>query len=179
MITVLGMQAAMERHHEFDAVLTVENADGNLTVLRIDDGRPQLVLAFNDVDFDDKSGLAATREHVRDAIDFGRRMMLREHKTLLIHCHAGRCRSPAIALAIIADHLGPGREEKVVDQMLEIVPRAAPNLLVLKLADEILERHGRLQAAWIDRYENGNELERLRRLKLEIHARKQRRATCI
>jgi hypothetical protein len=51
--------------------------------------------------------------------------------------------------------------------------------LVLKLADEILERHGRLQAAWIDRYEHGNELERLRRLKLEIHARKQRRATCI
>lgn len=173
MITVLGMQAAQERHREFDAVLTIENADGNLTVLRVDDGRPQIVLSFNDIDFDDKSAFAATREHVRDAVDFGRRV-LREHKTLLVHCHAGRCRSPAIALAIVADHLGPGREEEAVDQMLDIVPRAAPNLLVLKLADEILERGGRLEAAWMDRYEHGDEIERLRRLKLEIHARKQR-----
>lgn len=175
MITVLSMKAALERHPEFDAVLSIENADDNLSVLRISDGRPQLVLAFNDIDFDDGSSLVATREHVRDAIDFGRRV-LREHKSPLIHCHAGRCRSPAIALAIIADHLGLGREKEAVDQMLDIAPRAAPNLLVLKLTDEILERGGRLEAAWLDRYEHGEEIERLRRLKREIHERKQRRA---
>jgi len=172
-ISVLPMRTALERHHEFDAVLTIENVDGNLQALRVDDERPHLVLAFNDLDFDDRSGLAATREHVRDAVDFGRRV-LREYRTLLIHCHAGRCRSPAIALTIIADHFGPGREEEAVDQMLEIVPRAAPNLLVLKLADLVLERGGKLEAAWLDRYEHGDEVVRLRRLKKEIYERKRR-----
>jgi predicted protein tyrosine phosphatase len=175
MITVLSMQAAQERHREFDAVITIENADSNLWMLRLDDGRPQLVLAFNDIDFGDGSGLVATRWQVRQAIEFGR-MALQECRSLLIHCHAGRCRSPAIALAILADLLGPGKEEQAVDEMLYMAPKAAPNLLVLKHADEILGLRGKLQAAWLDRFEHGEEIERLRRLKQEIHERKQRRA---
>lgn len=173
MITVLSMKAAMERHHEFDAVLTIENADRNLQVLRVEDGRPQLALAFNDIDFDDGSALMVTKDHVRAAIAFGREVMAGA-RTLLIHCHAGRCRSPAIAMAIVADYLQLGEEELAVDHVLQLVPNAAPNLHVLKLADEVLEREGRLQAAWMDRYERGKDIVRVRRLKAAILARRKR-----
>jgi hypothetical protein len=45
-ITVLGYYATHLRHREFDAVITIENADRNLHPLRVDDGRSQLVLAL-------------------------------------------------------------------------------------------------------------------------------------
>jgi predicted protein tyrosine phosphatase len=174
MIAVRGLIEALRQHYEFDAVLSIENADELVCHLRVNDGRPHLTLVFNDVDFDDGSPFLATRWKVRQAIEFGR-MALQESRSLLIHCHAGRCRSPAIALAILADLLGPGKEEQAVDEMLIVAPQAVPNLLVLKHADEILGLRGKLQAAWIDRYEHGEEIERLRRLKQEIHERKLRR----
>lgn len=169
-ITVLGMRSAVEREGEFDAVITIENADGNLRQLRVNDGRPQLVLGFNDIDFDDGGPLVVTKHQIADAIAFSKE--IEEGMSLLVHCHAGRCRSPAVALAILADRLGPGREEAAVEEMLRIAPRAAPNLVVLRLADQILGREGKLIAAWMYQYENTEEIARLRRLKREIYLRK-------
>lgn len=45
-------------------MVKVDNADGNLSVFRLNDGRPHPVLAFNDVDFDDACRLAATSENM-------------------------------------------------------------------------------------------------------------------
>jgi predicted protein tyrosine phosphatase len=177
MIAVRGLVDALRQHHEFDSVLTIKDADGLVGPLWVNERRPHLVLEFNDIDFDDGSPLVATRWQVRQAVEFGR-LAQQESRSLLIHCNAGRCRSPAIALAILADLLGPGREEQAVDEMLITAPKAAPNLLVLKHADGILGLRGKLQAAWMDRYENNEEIVRLRRLKRELLARKQREARC-
>lgn len=67
--------------------------------------------------------------------------------SLLIHCRHGVGRSAAVALAVIADRLGPGQEGEALEELLTIRPQATPNLVVIKLADAWLERGGRLAAA--------------------------------
>ena len=56
-------------------------------------------------------------------------------------------RSPAIALAIFADWLGEGREEEAVQELLKVARLCTPNKLVVKIADTVLGREGRLVEA--------------------------------
>lgn len=168
---VLSLRNALERHQEFAAVISIENANGNYRSLEIVDGRPHLTLQFNDIDFDDGSDLIATRSHLEQALTFFERFESRgEGDGFLIHCHAGRCRSPAIALLLLAHEFGEGREKEAVQSLLDIVPVAAPNTLVLKLADEILGRGGELIEAW-EPYEQTDAVKRVRLLKQEIYDR--------
>ena len=53
-------------------------------------------------------------------------------------------RSPAIALAILAEWLGSGREEEAVAELLKVVPLCTPNSLLVELADKFLGRNGEL-----------------------------------
>lgn len=172
---VLSLRNALERHQEFAAVISIENANGNYKSLTIVDGRPHLTLQFNDIDFDDGSDLVATHRHVKDALIFFEDPLLRGEKgRVLVHCHAGRCRSPAIALLLLAHEFGEGRENDAVQSLLDVVPGAVPNSLVLQLADEILERNGALIAAW-EPHENTDAVKRVRRLKREIYDRIRRK----
>ena len=68
--------------------------------------------------------------------------------SLLIHCHAGMSRSPAIALAILADSKGLGFEDDAVNELISISRLCIPNKLIIEISDHILERSGRLIAAW-------------------------------
>lgn len=173
-ITVSTLRQAIERNQEFDAVLSIENVDRNLVSLTINDGRPHLTLRFNDIDWDDGTELSATSQHLVDALSFYMDFSLRgEGHRLLIHCHAGRCRSPAIALLCIAWELGAGRENEAVEQVLRIVPSAALNLRVLQLADDLLNRHGDLVRAW-EPHEEREDIKRVRIVKRHIYERIQR-----
>ena len=67
--------------------------------------------------------------------------------SLLIHCQVGVSRSTAIALAILADRLGPGQEGEALQALLRLRPQAIPNLLVVSLADDLLARNGALRRA--------------------------------
>lgn len=102
------------------------------------------MLEFEDVDDPALGYIVATDAQVRAAIDFGR-----EHAagSLLIHCFHGRGRSPAIALAILADRAGIGAEAQAVARMFEIAPSARPNLVVVSHADHLLHRGGALADA--------------------------------
>lgn len=66
---------------------------------------------------------------------------------VLIHCHGGWCRSPAIALAIIAARLGRGRELEAAQLLEKIHPPSHPNSLVVKICDDLLHREGALYRA--------------------------------
>lgn len=61
---------------------------------------------------------------------------------LLIHCLAGVSRSTAAAYALICQMLGSGSEEAAFKHILKIRPCASPNRLVIKYADQLLERKG-------------------------------------
>jgi predicted protein tyrosine phosphatase len=102
------------------------------------------VLAFEDVDDDTLGVRVATRDQVADALAFAR---AHASGAILVHCFHGVGRSAAIALAILADRAGPGGERAALDRLLAIRPEATPNLVVVKLADEVLGRNGALAAA--------------------------------
>lgn len=166
-VTVLAFREAFLDAPSYGAVITAEDVDAG-TRLRLPAGARHLVLAFDDLDHDDGRTPVATAGHVERALAFGRENAARG---LLVHCQAGQCRSPALALAILADRMGPGREADAVDALLAIRPQSAANLLVLALADAALGRGGALEAAW-GAYEAGREdLARVRFLRQVAHER--------
>ena len=66
---------------------------------------------------------------------------------ILIHCRAGISRSTAIACAILCQHSPVGEELQVVNQVRTLRSLMKPNFYIIKLADEILQRQGKLVAA--------------------------------
>ncbi|MEQ8963369.1 MAG: PBS lyase, partial [Coleofasciculus sp. C2-GNP5-27] len=66
---------------------------------------------------------------------------------LLVHCQSGVSRSAAVALIVVAELLGVGREKDALAYVLAARPQALPNLWIVQLADDILNRGGRLVEA--------------------------------
>lgn len=166
-VAVLDFKLAERNWREYDAVVTIEDVDASRR-FRVDprSGIEQLVLAFDDLDFEDGMTCVATAEHLKAALSFARR---HRDRRLLVHCQAGQCRSPAIALAILRDRLGAGKETEAVAELLRIRAISAPNLLALKLADAELECEGALEAAWLDHERTDEDIARLRFLRSAAH----------
>src|SRR5271165_17880 len=72
--------------------------------------------------------------------------LLTEEDDILVHCWAGKSRSPAAALVILYDKLRD--YQKARETLLRIRPQAAPNRLICRLADTHFNsvRHGEAQA---------------------------------
>lgn len=145
-IAVASLGQARKHKRRFDAVITVEDPACRPTAqLRFfTQPRPaHLVLQFEDVDDDSLGIRVATLDQVAEAIAFAEAW---ETGSLLVHCFHGVGRSAGIALAILASRYGAGQEGQALDDLLKIRPEATPNLVVVKLADQVLDRHGALQA---------------------------------
>jgi predicted protein tyrosine phosphatase len=148
---VSGLNWALRHKRAFSAVLTLEDPDAPAGVRFHRHPSPRhLVLRFVDLDSPPPATYAsmpifrmADRADIEQALQFARAVDP-ERERLLVHCHVGIGRSTAVALAIIADRLGRGREDAAVAELLRIRPQAVPNLHVLALADEILGRDGAL-----------------------------------
>ncbi len=85
-------------------------------------------------------------EHVAALIGFARRWALRGRgeTPLLIHCYAGISRSTAAAF-ISAAALNPRRDPFELAQRLRACsPSATPNMRLIRLADAMLARDGRM-----------------------------------
>jgi predicted protein tyrosine phosphatase len=84
-------------------------------------------------------------EHVQRLIAFVRRW--NRETPIVIHCYAGISRSTAAAFTT-ACALNPQRDERVIAQALRRAsPTALPNSRIVRLADELLGRDGRMIAA--------------------------------
>jgi predicted protein tyrosine phosphatase len=87
-----------------------------------------------------------TEADLQAAIDFARMAP----RPLIVHCEQGKSRSAGIALAVLADQLGPGQEGEAVRQMMAAAleeSRAQPNPLLVTMADRLLGREGHIWAA--------------------------------
>lgn len=174
---VESLAVASEIWPGFDAVLSVEDASRDPEdhrafafpvghALAVAGRLPaHLRLAFDDVDRPYDGYVAPTRGQIERALEFARR---HGAGRLLVHCHAGQCRSAGLALGMIAERLGAGLEKAAVAHLLRIRPIAAPNLMVLDLVDGLLGRGGRLKAAWMAHEDADEKLLRLRFLR-ECH----------
>lgn len=146
-LAVAGLSQARKHKRRFDAVITLEDPEcrpANRLRFHRQPAPAHLVLAFEDVDDDTLGVQVATPDQVGEALAFARAQVGR---TPLVHCYHGVGRSAAVALAILADRAGPGGEQAAMDQLLALRPQATPNLVVVKLADELLRRGGALVAA--------------------------------
>ena len=103
-----------------------------------------LRLAFHDI-VEPIAGLTAPdRDTMQAVLDFGRSAT--RQRALLIHCWAGISRSSAAAYAIACDR-NPGFERDIAIELRRRSPSATPNRLMVRLADDLLERDGRMVEA--------------------------------
>jgi predicted protein tyrosine phosphatase len=104
-----------------------------------------LKLTFHDI-IDEAEGFQPpTREHVEKIVEFVEAW--RQQGMLLIHCFAGISRSTASAFTAMC-MINPQEDEIVLARELRgHSPVASPNLRMVKFADDILCRRGRMVAA--------------------------------
>ncbi|MDF2096275.1 tyrosine phosphatase family protein [Aquibaculum arenosum] len=70
---------------------------------------------------------------------------------LLIHCYMGISRSTAaLTIMLAARHRGP--EAELFDFVRQVRPQAWPNLLMIRYADGLMGREGRLEKALAEHY---------------------------
>jgi hypothetical protein len=96
---------------------------------------------MDDIVSPEPHGLLSTREQVAEGLEFARRFV---DLHLLLQCEAGASRSGAFGVAILADRLGPGREQEALCEALRIAPAIILNLLIIRLADDVLGLDGAL-----------------------------------
>jgi predicted protein tyrosine phosphatase len=110
-----------------------------------------LPLQFDDVAFrtwTDRLGkewFGPNEDHLRRALEFWR-----DHRdaSVAVHCNLGNSRSSAMAVILVADRLGPGQEAQAVDQLIASTSHPiAPNPFIIRMADRLLGRDGRIEAA--------------------------------
>jgi predicted protein tyrosine phosphatase len=83
--------------------------------------------------------------HVLALLRFGRAWDT--EAPILVHCWAGISRSMAAAYTILCDRLGPGHELAIAQEIRSRAPHADPNRLIVRLADQMLGRDGRMVEA--------------------------------
>ena len=126
-----------DQNSDFPFVISLGDPDsrppGNLYA----EERVVLRLEFWDVDYEFLDGqiIPPSRDHIDQIITFGRQIINSEGR-LLIHCHAGISRSTAAALTMF--YLMYQDESLAGNALIAERPRALPNKLMIRYADEIL-----------------------------------------
>jgi predicted protein tyrosine phosphatase len=112
-----------------------------------DPPRERLTLRFHDVILPHPDYVLPRREDMEAALAFGRTLPARDPAHLLIHCHMGISRSTAAATALLLQAHPHLDEDAVLAHVESLRPRAWPNSLMIRHADTLLGRGGRLVAA--------------------------------
>lgn len=109
------------------------------------DVEKHLILRFNDIT-EARDGLVSpTERHIFQLAQFAEKWD--RQAPLLVHCWAGISRSPAAAV-IIALALNPVLDEqKLAITLRQLSASITPNIMMIKLADVMLERGGKLTRA--------------------------------
>jgi predicted protein tyrosine phosphatase len=104
-----------------------------------------LFLRMHDINEPLEGHVAPDVEHVEDLIDFVRNW---DRATpLVVHCWAGISRSTAAAFVTVCA-LSPERDEhEIAWAIRRASPTATPNIRIVRLADAMLERNGRMVTA--------------------------------
>ncbi|QND53874.1 protein-tyrosine-phosphatase [Phyllobacterium sp. 628] len=105
-------------------------------------------LNFHDIINPIEGQILPQQEHVAKILSFGKD--LADSKTeraeghLLIHCHMGVSRSTAAMLSLLAQTYPDESEDRLFERLQQIRPQAWPNSLMIKYADDLLGRNGKL-----------------------------------
>ena len=112
----------------------------------------RLDLRFHDI-VEDRPGMRiAQRDDIETLLRFGRDLMREGKSRLLVHCQMGISRSSAAMTLILAQARPDRTAEEALAEVARIRPRIWPNLRVMELGDQLLNRRGELVSAAIARY---------------------------
>lgn len=126
-------------------LVSVINSDMDVQRPRQIEESNHLFLGMNDIVVATPGFEQASQQQVKSLISFIRHWD-RQHP-LVLHCWAGVSRSTASAY-IASCALNPDMDEDVIAQDLRMAsPSATPNQWLVSLADDILNRKGRMLAA--------------------------------
>jgi predicted protein tyrosine phosphatase len=104
-----------------------------------------LRVSINDISAPQDGLVHPAAAHIEELLHFVRRWD--QKAPMLIHCWAGISRSTAACFITHCALNAPGREDDVAREMRRLSPTATPNALMVQLADELLERNGRMLQA--------------------------------
>jgi predicted protein tyrosine phosphatase len=109
----------------------------------------KLELRFHDVIEETPGTVPPREEHVGQLLAFGRDLLNEPRPTahLLVHCHAGISRSTASMALILAQALPDLPASRILKEILQIRPKAWPNLRIIEMGDVMLDRSGEMIAA--------------------------------
>ena len=127
------------------ALVTLVSEGTRVTRPAMIDPAHHLVLTFHDIDAARDGLVPASGGDVARLIDFFEG--LKGDRPLLIHCFAGISRSTAAAFVALC-HFNPAMDEATLARHLRRAsPSATPNRRIVGLADDQLERDGRMVSA--------------------------------
>ncbi len=109
--------------------------------------RERLTLRFHDVILPHPDYVQPKRSDMEAILAFGRTLPEGDPAHLLVHCHMGISRSTAAAAALLLQAHPGAEDDAVLDHLTAIRARAWPNSLMIRHADQLLGRDGRLVAA--------------------------------
>jgi predicted protein tyrosine phosphatase len=106
------------------------------------------ILRFHD-DISERPGvILPERDDIAAILDFGRGLSGHPgEKHLLVHCHMGLSRSTAAMATLLAQAEPEIDADEIFGRIHAIRPQAWPNSLMVRMADEALERRGALVTA--------------------------------
>jgi predicted protein tyrosine phosphatase len=106
--------------------------------------RPErhLRVGIHDVAEPALGAIAPDSSHIADIVGFARDWD--RTAPFLVHCWAGISRSTAAAYILLCDLHGPGHENVIAKALRYHAPHAQPNRLMVRHADALLKRGGRM-----------------------------------
>ena len=147
MIHVCSLAHLHETVHNTGArhVVTLLGVEDIVRLPRGVDPADYLRLHMHDITDQVEGQITPGAEHVERLVHFVRRW--NRAAPMVIHCYAGISRSTAAAFATVCA-LNPDRDEKLIAQALRRASQTAyPNPRIVKIADHLLAREGRMVAA--------------------------------
>jgi predicted protein tyrosine phosphatase len=150
LVTSLQTAEALIGPHALSGVISLQKAASSQRTIQIPKNisLPHLVLESEAL-FTQQS-VETTQGILEEAVQFAR-----QHQSLaaplLVHCYTGMRRSSTVALAILADRMGPGYENEAIATwyIQELGNTACPKVNIAAV-DTYLERDGTLLKAWQD-----------------------------
>ncbi len=123
------------------------------------------ILHFNDINRPVEGLTPASTADIESILDFAESW--HGPAPMLAHCWAGISRSTAAAYIIACRRSAPGTEPELAWQLRAAAPEATPNPWMIGLADMLLSRNGRMNAA-ISAIGRGREAGQGRLFSLEL-----------
>ena len=142
LVTPLSALEGAIRAHRPSHIVTLLSPEHMIETPRGFPRERHLRIGMNDVVDVSAGDTPPAREHVERLLEFARTWSA--ENPMIVHCWAGISRSTAAAFIILTDRMGRGSELHIAQALRQRAPHAWPNILLVRHADDILCRRGRM-----------------------------------